>query len=94
QIEARLKKIIYGFNELARGNFNFKIKMPGRHELAMLSEKFNQTTEKLQEAKSREEQFMQENLQRADRLVTLGEVAAEIAHEVNNPAGIILTRAE
>ena len=33
-------------------------------------------------------------LERADRLVTLGEVAAEIAHEVNNPAGIILTRAE
>jgi two-component system NtrC family sensor kinase len=26
--------------------------------------------------------------------VTLGEIAAEIAHEVNNPAGIILTRAE
>ena len=37
---------------------------------------------------------MEEHLERADRLVTLGEVAAEIAHEVNNPAGIILTRAE
>jgi C4-dicarboxylate-specific signal transduction histidine kinase len=37
---------------------------------------------------------MQEKLQRADRLVTLGEVAAVIAHEVNNPAGIILSRAE
>jgi C4-dicarboxylate-specific signal transduction histidine kinase len=33
-------------------------------------------------------------LERADRLVTLGEVVAEIAHEVNNPASIILARAE
>ena len=68
--------------------------MSGRHELAKLAEKFNDTVEKLKGAKQKEEQFYLEKLERADRLVTLGEVAAEIAHEVNNPAGIILTRAE
>ncbi len=94
QIESRLRKIIAGFQELARGNLNFRIDMAGRHELALMAKEFNQTVQKLKEAKERENQFMQENLERADRLVTLGEVAAEIAHEVNNPASIILTRAE
>ena len=94
QIESRLLKILNGFDELAKGNFKSKIQMSGRHELAKLAEKFNDTVEKLKGARKKEEQFYQEKLERADRLITLGEVAAEIAHEVNNPAGIILTRAE
>ena len=68
--------------------------MPGRHELAMLAQEFNETVSKLKTAKENEDQLVQENLERADRLVTLGEVAAEIAHEVNNPASILLVRAE
>jgi two-component system NtrC family sensor kinase len=94
QIESRLKIIINGFNELSRGNLDTKINMPGRHELAMLAQEFNETVSKLKKAKENEDQFVQENLERADRLVTLGEVAAEIAHEVNNPASILLVRAE
>lgn len=94
QIESRLIKINNGFDELARGNFQSKVAIPGRHELAKLAEKFNNTVEKLKAARKVEDKLFQEKLARADRLVTLGEVAAEIAHEVNNPAGIILTRAE
>ena len=94
QIESRLQKLIAGFHKLAGGNLNFTVQMPGRHELADLTQQFNQTVDKLRQAKAKEDQMIQENLARADRLVTLGEVAAEIAHEVNNPAGIILTRAE
>ena len=94
QIESRLLRIILGFDNLAKGNFASKIRMSGKHELAILAGKFNDTVEKLNVAREKEEQFYQEKLERADRLVTLGEVAAEIAHEVNNPAGIILTRTE
>lgn len=94
QVESRLKVIMNGFEKLSSGNFDFKLHMPGKHELAMLSNKFNQMVDNLKNSRQREESFMQEKLQRADRLVTLGEVAAVIAHEVNNPAGIILSRAE
>lgn len=94
QIGARLVTLLRGFDELARENFNFRIDMPGRHELALLAARFNKTVEQLKAARKREEDAYQEKLERADRLVTVGEIAAEIAHEVNNPAGIILTRAE
>ena len=94
QVESRLKVIMSGFEKLSKGDFNSKVKMPGRHELAVLADKFNKMIENLKLARFKEDQFIQEKLERADRLVTLGEVAAEIAHEVNNPAGIILSRAE
>ncbi len=94
QVESRLKVIMRGFEKLSGGNFSSKINMPGKHELAILAGKFNEMVDNLKNARSREDNFLQEKLQRADRLVTLGEVAAVIAHEVNNPAGIILTRAE
>jgi len=94
QVESRLKIIMNGFEKLSSGDFNVKVQMPGNHELAVLSNKFNQMVENLKNSRKREDNFMQEKLQRADRLVTLGEVAAVIAHEVNNPAGIILSRAE
>lgn len=94
QIESRLQKIMNGFKELARGNLNASVQMGGRHELAVMAEEFNQTVKRLKEAKEKENLFLQDNLERADRLVTLGEVVAEIAHEVNNPASIILARAE
>jgi len=68
--------------------------MSGKNELALLANKFNEMIDNLKNARQKEDNFLQEKLQRADRLVTLGEVAAVIAHEVNNPAGIILTRAE
>jgi signal transduction histidine kinase len=94
QVESRLHKIVNGFQKLSGGNFNFKIQMPGKDELSMLAGKFNEMVDNLKSSKHKEEQFLQDKLQRADRLVTLGEVAAVIAHEVNNPAGIILSRAE
>ncbi len=94
QVESRLKVIMSGFDKLSRGDFHSKVKIPGRHELAVLADKFNKMVENLKSARFKEDQFLQEKLERADRLVTLGEVAAEIAHEVNNPAGIILSRAE
>jgi methyl-accepting chemotaxis protein len=91
QIENKLHAIVLGFDRLSKRDFNFKITIPGKHELAMLADKFNQMVDNLNRARNKEEKFLIEKMARADRLVTLGEVAAEIAHEVNNPASIILT---
>ena len=60
QIESRLRVIINGFNELSRGNLDTRIDMPGRHELAMLAQEFNETVSKLKTAKENEDQLVQE----------------------------------
>lgn len=94
QIEDRLQLINSGFKKLAAGNLKVRVNISGQHELAEIAGNFNRTVSKLQSAKDKEEQFYLEKLSQADRLVTLGEVVTEIAHAVNNPAGIVLSRVE
>ena len=83
-----------GFQALAKGKLETEVDIKGTDELGLLAQEFNRTVAQLRQSKMREEELIRENLARADRLITMGEVTAEIAHEVNNPAGIILNRAE
>ena len=94
KIGSKLEKLNQGFQKLAESNFDTEVNMTGKHELALMANNFNQTVKKLREARENENLYLQEKFARADRLITLGELATEIAHEVNNPAGIILTRTE
>lgn len=94
QIETKLQKIIDGFRSLAQGNLETHVDIPGEHELSYLSNRFNDTVEQLRLTREKEEELVRESLMHADRLVNLGAIAADIAHQINNPAGILRTRAE
>ena len=94
QIENRILNLMNGFQALAKGKLETEVDIKGTDELGLLAQEFNRTVAQLRQSKMREEELIRENLARADRLITMGEVTAEIAHEVNNPAGIILNRAE
>ncbi len=94
QVENKLATILDGFSRLAHGDLKTKVDLPGRDEFAKLANRFNYTVSQLRKARQNEEKYMRESLTQTDRIVSFGQVAAEIAHEVNNPAGILLTRAE
>ncbi len=93
-IESKLARILKGFQDLADGRLETRVEVRGQDEIGMLAARFNETVEQLSAMRQREEADHLEKLERADRLVTLGEIASEIAHEVNNPTGVILARAE
>ena len=58
-------------------------------ELGRLGNSFNEMIRKLSDAQDELEKFHHRQLARADRLASLGEMAAGIAHEIKNPlAGI------
>jgi two-component system NtrC family sensor kinase len=67
--------------QLAQGDMSVRVAMPGGGELARLSASFNQMVETLQRT--------QAELLHKQKLASMGQLAAGVAHEINNPLGTI-----
>jgi len=83
-----------GLQHVANGNLDYQLEIQRRDEIGQLSVFFNEMVKKLKKNQQDIEQFHFEQIAQADKLSTLGVLSAQMAHEINNPAGIILTRAE
>jgi signal transduction histidine kinase len=75
--------------KVEQGDFAVRIEYKGKDEIGHLIEGFNSMVDRLDLAKKELEQLHFQQLERADRLASIGEMAAGIAHEIKNPlAGI------
>jgi signal transduction histidine kinase len=75
--------------KVEQGDFAVRIAYKGKDEIGRLIVSFNSMVDRLDVAKNELEQFHFQQLERADRLASIGEMAAGIAHEIKNPlAGI------
>lgn len=75
--------------KVEKGDFAVRIDYKGNDEIGNLIESFNSMVDRLDLARKELEQLHFEQLERADRLASIGEMAAGIAHEIKNPlAGI------
>lgn len=92
---------------VAQGDLQTRIHAAGSDEIAMLGRAFNEMAESLSVSRSElteknqqlshaneELRQMQEQLIRAERLAAIGQLAAGVSHEIDNPVGIILGYAE
>ncbi|MEJ2053290.1 MAG: ATP-binding protein [Calditrichaceae bacterium] len=93
-INKPVKKVIGALDEVDKGNLNTKISYEREDEFGILASHFNQMAVHLKESREEIESMHFEQLKRADKLVTLGELAAEMAHEINNPTAVIMSRAD
>ena len=98
-----LQRVARAAHTLADGELRGRVPVEGVRETAELAESFNemgealaQRTEALEKAvadlraTNRELQEAREGLHRAERLASVGHLAAGVAHEVGNPIGAIL----
>jgi signal transduction histidine kinase len=78
----RLQQLQKGAYQLAGGDLGARVDVGGSDDLSELATTFNSMAASLDKH--------QRKLMHAERLGVLGQVAAGVAHEINNPLGVIL----
>lgn len=81
-ITARVNQLSSGARSWAEGNLNARVSVPGDDEFGRLALQFNAMAAALKET--------QDARAHAERLAGIGQVAAGVAHEINNPLAVIL----
>ena len=89
-----IKHLISASNQIAKGNLEVRVKCNSKDELGELGETFNFMASSLQERDKKLKEYAEQEMMRSEKLATLGQLAAGVAHEINNPLAVILGRAE
>ncbi len=88
-VSSPVARLVSTMESVEAGKLDGRVDIRSGDELGRLGNSFNEMIRKLSDAQSEIERFHHRQLARADRLASLGEMAAGIAHEIKNPlAGI------
>ncbi len=78
-----VRQIVEATRKVAAGDLNYKIALAKKDEIGMLASSFNEMTKKLSEA--------QRQVYQSQKLAAVGQLAAGVAHEINNPLTGVLS---
>ncbi|HVN83279.1 MAG TPA: ATP-binding protein [Candidatus Binatia bacterium] len=84
-VDQPLQELVGVMQQAEHGDLSVRAEVRSRDEIGRLARNFNEMISRLQSAQGEIESYHQEQLARADRLATIGEMAAAIAHEIRNP---------
>lgn len=91
RISVPIDRLVSASREVARGNLDTKVDIVTSDELGELAGTFNVMASALKERDERLKEFATRKIEESERLALIGQLAANVAHEVNNPLQGIVT---
>ncbi len=89
-ISGPIKKLVSASEQLANGNLDAKVDLDSGDEFGKLAHRFNQMADALRERDERLKEFTKKKIMESEKLAIVGQLAANVAHELNNPlTGIV-----
>jgi len=98
-ISRPITKLIAGIDDVAKGDLSHVVLAERDDEIGTLAARFTEMTGSLRESRAETEQQnrarlgLEQRLSQTEKLATIGQIAAEIAHEVGTPLNVIAGRA-
>jgi len=86
-----LRSLVAASRRLAHGELDTTVAMPAVTEFAELAESFNAMGSALRARDERLHEFARRKIMESERLALIGQLAADVAHELNNPLQGIVT---
>ncbi len=99
QVGRPLARLLEGVQHVRDGDFRSEVPGGGRDEIGKLVEEFNRMIAALATSRTRTETEadararLEQGLQRVDKLVTIGQLSAGLAHEIGSPLQVMAGRA-
>ncbi|MFC1763581.1 cache domain-containing protein, partial [Planctomycetota bacterium] len=85
-----VKSLVYASQQWAEGNLTYQVETTGGDELSHLGTLFNRMALSLQQRDDQLREYTGLQIMKSERLATVGQLAAGVAHEINNPLGAVL----
>jgi len=98
-ISRPIEKLIAGIDDVAKGDLSHVLLAEREDEIGALAARFNDMTQSLRDARAETRRGVEErlaleaHLRDTAQLATIGQLAAEIAHEVGTPLNVVTGRA-
>ncbi|HEX9879239.1 MAG TPA: ATP-binding protein [Candidatus Binatia bacterium] len=100
KISRPISELIVHIRALGTGRWERPLDISGHDEVSVLAKEFNRMSERLRDAHARliqeqeEKLQLERNLRHSEKLASVGQLAAGLAHEIGTPLNIIGGRAE
>ncbi|MBI2358165.1 MAG: HAMP domain-containing protein [Deltaproteobacteria bacterium] len=95
-----IDELIERIREIGKGHWEQRIQVMGKDEVSLLASEFNRLSERLRDTyrslvnEQQQKLELEKDLRHSERLASVGQLAAGLAHEIGTPLNIIGGRAE